>query len=84
MILSNVILPEDISQDQLLNEIDKLNKDKILMEYYYNARLQKHLNKEEAFEKLTRIKDIDCSNPYNIGLLDIGKIIEILQHAHQL
>ncbi len=33
-------LPEDISQDQLLNEIDKLNKDKILMEYYYNARFQ--------------------------------------------
>ncbi len=28
--------------------------------------ISKHLNKEEAFEKIDKNKDIDCFNPYNI------------------
>ena len=66
-------LPEDISQDQLLNEIDKLNKDKNIDGILLQCPIPKHLNKEEAFEKIDKNKDIDCFNPYNIGLLDIGK-----------
>ena len=51
-------LPENISQDQLLNTIDKLNKDKNVDGILLQCPIPKHLNKEEAFEKIDKNKGL--------------------------
>ena len=66
-------LSEEITQEELLDVIDKLNKDQNIDGILLQCPIPKHLNKEEAFEKIDKNKDVDCFNPYNIGLLDIGK-----------
>lgn len=66
------LLPEETTQKELIDLIDKLNSDEettgILLQY----PIPKHLNVQEAFNRINPIKDVDGFNPMNVGLRTIG------------
>ena len=65
-------LPEETTQEELISLIDKLNNDEettgILLQY----PIPKHLDVQEAFNRISPIKDVDGFNPINVGLRTIG------------
>lgn len=66
------LLDENIKQQELLNLIDKLNNDSKITGILLQAPIPKHLNINEAFEKISYKKDVDGFNPINVGRLSIG------------
>lgn len=66
------LLDENISQKELLDLIDKLNKDESFNGILLQSPIPKHLNQNEAFEKISPQKDVDGFNATNVGNLWIG------------
>ncbi len=60
-----VQLPENISQEEYINEIYKLNDDKKVNGILMFRPLPKHLNEDEIKYHIDPKKDIDCFNPIN-------------------
>ncbi len=60
---------DDISQDTLLDEIDKLNHDKSINGILVQLPLPKHINSELILERIDINKDVDGFHPYNVGKL---------------
>ena len=65
-------LPEDTTQEELLALIDKLNKDNSTTGILLQYPIPKHLNVQEAFNRIDSKKDVDGFNPINVGLRTIG------------
>lgn len=65
-------LPEETTQQQLLELIDKLNKDKETTGILTQLPLPKHINEQVVLEAIDPSKDVDCFHPYNVGRLSIG------------
>ncbi|MCE5176774.1 MAG: bifunctional 5,10-methylenetetrahydrofolate dehydrogenase/5,10-methenyltetrahydrofolate cyclohydrolase [Caldisericales bacterium] len=65
-------LPEETTQQQLLELIDKLNKDKETTGILTQLPLPKHINEQAVLEAIDPSKDVDCFHPYNVGRLSIG------------
>jgi len=65
-------LPEGTTQQQLLELIDKLNKDKETTGILTQLPLPKHINEQAVLEAIDPSKDVDCFHPYNVGRLSIG------------
>ncbi|HNY61328.1 MAG TPA: bifunctional 5,10-methylenetetrahydrofolate dehydrogenase/5,10-methenyltetrahydrofolate cyclohydrolase [Caldisericia bacterium] len=65
-------LPEETTQQQLLELIDKLNKDKETTGILTQLPLPKHINEQTILEAIDPSKDVDCFHPYNVGRLSIG------------
>lgn len=65
-------LPTTTTQAELLTLIDKLNKDKATTGILLQYPIPKHLDIQEAFSKISPLKDVDGFNPYNVGLRTIG------------
>lgn len=65
-------LPEGTTQQQLLELIDKLNKDKETTGILTQLPLPKHINEQVVLEAIDPSKDVDCFHPYNVGRLSIG------------
>jgi len=65
-------LSENISQSELENEIDKLNKDVDVDGILVQLPLPKHINTYEIIEKILPEKDVDGFHPINVGRLAIG------------
>ena len=65
-------MPGDVSQEALNELIDSLNQsdevDGILVQFPLPA----HLSEEEVILRVSAEKDVDCFNPYNVGLLYSG------------
>lgn len=66
------LLNENIEQKELLDLIDKLNNDSNITGILLQAPIPKHLDINEAFEKISAKKDVDGFNPINVGRLSIG------------
>lgn len=64
-----VILPGSIGQTELLDEIDKLNKDDQIDGILVQLPLPAHLDTSQVIETIRADKDVDCFHPYNIGRL---------------
>ncbi len=60
---------ENISQDDLLNEICKLNNDKNVNGILVQLPLPKHINSNTILESIDINKDVDGFHPYNMGKL---------------
>jgi methylenetetrahydrofolate dehydrogenase (NADP+)/methenyltetrahydrofolate cyclohydrolase len=83
-------LPADISQEQLLNEIEKFNADPAVDAYIIQLPLPKGLNEETALLAMSPDKDADGLHPVNLGRLVMGAsgpvpctpagIVELLVH----
>lgn len=67
------LLKENISQKELLDLINKLNKDKTINGILLQSPIPPHLNINEAFKAITYSKDVDGFTPSSIGKLCIGE-----------
>lgn len=66
------LLPEETTQKELLDLIDKLNSDESTTGILLQYPIPKHLNVQEAFNRISPLKDVDGFNPMNVGLRTIG------------
>ena len=72
-ISSQVIeMPEDVSEQELLDKIDYLNNDSNVNAILVQMPLPKHINPVKVIEKINPLKDVDCFHPYNIGRIATG------------
>ena len=65
-------LPEETTQKELISLIDRLNDDKATTGILLQYPIPKHLDVQEAFNRISPIKDVDGFNPINVGLRTIG------------
>lgn len=73
-IASEVVrLPETTTEEQLLQEIDRLNGDNRVHGILVQLPLPKHINSELVLERISPLKDVDGFHPANVGNLTIGK-----------
>ena len=83
-------LPDDTSEEKLLNLIDKLNSDDRYNGILVQLPLPKQISEHKVIDAINPEKDVDCFHPKNVGLLTIGSpyllpctpagIIEILKY----
>lgn len=72
-IQSSVIeLEESISEEFLLNKIEKLNNDKNITGILVQLPLPEHIDKNKVVMKISPKKDVDGFTPENTGRLAIG------------
>ena len=87
---SSIKLPATISETDLLNEIDKLNKDDDVDGFIVQLPLPKHIDEQKITEAVAPEKDVDGFHPVSLGkmLLDLPSflpatpfgITEMLKH----
>lgn len=68
-------LEEEISQDELLEVIGKLNADEKVHGILVQLPLPTHINKEKIILAIDPKKDVDCFHPENIGKVFLGQEI---------
>lgn len=72
-IKSTVIeLPEETSEKELIEHIEKLNNDEDVTGILVQMPLPKHINKENIVTIIDPKKDVDCFTPENVGKLALG------------
>lgn len=62
----------DVTQEQLLSEIDKMNKDEGLDGFIIQLPLPKHIDEQKIIEAVDPSKDVDGFHPINVGKTSIG------------
>lgn len=67
-----VDLPEDTTQEQLEEEINRLNDDPGVTGYIVQLPLPKHLDANRVLELMDPAKDADGLHPMNLGRLVLG------------
>lgn len=67
IISDSIFFNENISENELINEIQKLNNDSSVNAILVQLPLPNNINKDKIFETISPIKDVDCFNPYNVG-----------------
>ncbi|MDE7381426.1 MAG: bifunctional methylenetetrahydrofolate dehydrogenase/methenyltetrahydrofolate cyclohydrolase FolD [Muribaculaceae bacterium] len=63
---------ETISEEELLKEIDKLNRDPEVDGYIVQLPLPKHIDAQKVTEAVDWRKDVDGFHPHNVGRMVIG------------
>ncbi|EFU15933.1 bifunctional methylenetetrahydrofolate dehydrogenase/methenyltetrahydrofolate cyclohydrolase [Enterococcus faecalis] len=66
-------LPETISEEELLAEIDKYNQDSRFHGILVQLPLPKHIDEEKILLAIAPKKDVDGFHPMNLGRLFVGK-----------
>lgn len=62
----------DITEEQLLAEVEKLNNDADIDGFIVQLPLPKHINEEKVIEAIDYRKDVDGFHPINVGRTSIG------------
>ncbi len=65
--------PENISEEQLLNLINRYNKDPEIHGILVQLPLPKHINETKILNAIDPKKDVDGFHPVNVGKLMIGE-----------
>jgi methylenetetrahydrofolate dehydrogenase (NADP+)/methenyltetrahydrofolate cyclohydrolase len=65
--------PQNITEEQLLNLIDKYNKDPKIHGILVQLPLPKHINETKILYAIDPKKDVDGFHPVNVGKLMIGE-----------
>jgi len=65
-------LEEEITEDELLSLVDKLNKEKEVNGFIVQMPLPKHINPEKIIETIDPRKDVDGFHPLNMGKVFMG------------
>ena len=68
----STVLPETISQAELLAKIDALNADDDVHGIIVQLPVPAHIDSEELIERIAPNKDVDGFHPYNMGSLAAG------------
>lgn len=65
-------LKEDISEQYLVDKIEKYNKDNSIHGILVQTPLPTQINELRIVSSINPQKDVDCFNPKNVGLLSMG------------
>ncbi|MBO4551190.1 MAG: bifunctional methylenetetrahydrofolate dehydrogenase/methenyltetrahydrofolate cyclohydrolase FolD [Bacteroidaceae bacterium] len=63
---------DDITEQQLLDEVEKLNKDNSVDGFIVQLPLPKHISEQKVIEAIDYKKDVDGFHPINVGRMAIG------------
>ena len=66
-------LPEETTQEELLELISRLNNDPGVDGILCQLPLPKHLDEELVINSIAADKDVDCFHPFNVGRMVIGE-----------
>lgn len=66
-------LPEETTQEELLDLIDRLNNDNKVNGILVQLPLPKHIDEDAIINAISPAKDVDGFHPQNVGALSIGK-----------
>jgi methylenetetrahydrofolate dehydrogenase (NADP+)/methenyltetrahydrofolate cyclohydrolase len=69
---TRIAFEEDITEEQLLSEIHKLNEDPDVDGFIVQLPLPKHLDEQKVIEAIDYRKDVDGFHPINVGRTNIG------------
>ena len=69
---SELVLDKDITQEDLLKQIDELNANEEITAILVESPIPSHLNILEAFDRISPLKDVDGLNSINLGNLASG------------
>lgn len=85
-------LPEETTEEELLEIIDKLNNDSNVHGILCQLPLPKHINEKTVLNRISPKKDVDGFHPQNVGALVVGDfgfvsctpagIIELLKRSN--
>lgn len=64
---------DSLTEKELLEVIEKLNKDELVHGILLQSPVPKHININKAFRTISPNKDVDGFNPVNVGNLSIGE-----------
>ena len=67
------LLGEETTQEELINLIETLNKDKTIHAILLQSPIPKHLDINQSFETIAPEKDVDGFNPVNVGKLCLNQ-----------
>ena len=65
-------LPEETTENELIEHIKKLNADSSITGILVQMPLPKHINKDNIICVIDPKKDVDCFTPENVGKLALG------------
>ena len=68
-----VRLDQEISQETLMNQVDRLNSDGKVHGIIIQLPLPKGLDTDQVLDRIAVEKDVDCFHPFNFGQLAIGQ-----------
>ena len=63
---------DDVTEETLLSEVDKLNKDTDVDGFIVQLPVPKHISEEKVIEAIDYRKDVDGFHPVNVGRMTIG------------
>lgn len=63
---------DDVTEETLLQEIDKLNNDPEVDGFIVQLPVPKHISEEKIIEAIDYRKDVDGFHPVNVGRMSIG------------
>lgn len=65
-------LPEETTEEQLLELVDSLNRDDKINGILVQLPLPKQINEEKIIERISPLKDVDAFHAVNVGKIMIG------------
>jgi methylenetetrahydrofolate dehydrogenase (NADP+)/methenyltetrahydrofolate cyclohydrolase len=63
---------EDVTEERLLEEVNRLNRDSDVDGFIVQLPLPKHISEQKIIEAIDYRKDVDGFHPINVGRLSIG------------
>ena len=69
---SLIRLDSDVTEERLLQEIDRLNSDDSVDGFIIQLPLPKHIDEQKVIERIDYRKDVDGFHPINVGRMSIG------------
>lgn len=66
-------LPETVSEEELLQEVEKLNEDETIDGILVQLPLPKHIDENKVIRAISPDKDVDGFHPMNVGKMLIGQ-----------
>jgi methylenetetrahydrofolate dehydrogenase (NADP+)/methenyltetrahydrofolate cyclohydrolase len=69
---STIRYESDVTEDTLLAEIDRLNKDADVDGFIVQLPLPRHIDSQKIIQSIDYRKDVDGFHPVNVGRLSIG------------
>ncbi len=66
-------MPEETTEEELLQLVDKLNRDSKVNGILVQLPLPKHIHEDKVIETISPLKDVDGFHPQSVGRLSIGQ-----------
>ena len=67
-----VILPAEVTEEELLKQVDELNADPEIHAFLVQLPLPKHIDENKVINRIDPHKDADAFHPFNVGRMLIG------------